>query len=860
MIQPEKQMSRRLFKYVLLSLFLILPGLSAAQTRISGKVVDENGETVPYTTVRLEGTSIGCTTDNNGNFSFTGPVAGSTLLITAIGYNDFKLKLSNSTKFPLNVRLHTATYSVQEVEIKPKRERYVRKGNPAVDLVKELIEKKDREDIRNNEYYSRDRYEKLNIALDNFNEEKQNKSPYRKFQFLKDYVDTSAVSGKPVLNVSTRELVATDYYQQKPQRYKQHIKGRNWAGIDDFMPASEIQAAVEEAIVDVDIFQNTITVFKREFSGPLAANVLSQSYYKYYIMDTIDVEGERCVDLAFAPFNSESFGFTGHLYVTEDSTHFIKWAQLNVPYDINMNFVQYLNIDQKFARDENHPRILTEESFTTELKLYDYIDGLYVRREVFYNNYRFDDSVDKSIFQRPERILEEDNSTARSDEFWNNERNTAIGSQYVSVESMLEQLRQNKVYYWTEKFIMFLFTGYIPVQSEQTPYYYGPLNTTVSFNDLEGVRLRAGGMTTAYLNPHWFSRHYIAYGTADNKLKYMAQLEYSFKPKKESWNEFPIHSLRLKYQNDIVQYGQTFQYTNKDNVFLSLRRMSDDKSAYQKLAELTYTKEFYNNFSIEATLRNRREEGSRLLEFEKMMPDGTTIPSNGFMQTEFELKLRYAPGEKFIQRNWDRKSVTQSKPVFTLSHTMAYKGLLGSEYTMQHTEAEYRQRVFITPFGYFDAVIKGGKTWGQIPFQLMTIPNANLSIVLRKESFELLTPMEFILDSYASWDIKWSLNGLIFNRIPLLKKLELREVVTSRGIWGTLQDINNPEIDTSGNLYKFPDRAIASPMGNTPYMELGLGIENIFKLLRIDYYFRLTHRNTPGASDHGIRMAVHIEF
>lgn len=853
-------MSRRLFKYVLLSLFLILPGLSAAQTRISGKVVDENGETVPYTTVRLEGTSIGCTTDNNGNFSFTGPVAGSTLLITAIGYNDFKLKLSNSTKFPLNVRLHTATYSVQEVEIKPKRERYVRKGNPAVDLVKELIEKKDREDIRNNEYYSRDRYEKLNIALDNFNEEKQNKSPYRKFQFLKDYVDTSAVSGKPVLNVSTRELVATDYYQQKPQRYKQHIKGRNWAGIDDFMPASEIQAAVEEAIVDVDIFQNTITVFKREFSGPLAANVLSQSYYKYYIMDTIDVEGERCVDLAFAPFNSESFGFTGHLYVTEDSTHFIKWAQLNVPYDINMNFVQYLNIDQKFARDENHPRILTEESFTTELKLYDYIDGLYVRREVFYNNYRFDDSVDKSIFQRPERIMEEDNSTARSDEFWNNERNTAIGSQYVSVESMLEQLRQNKVYYWTEKFIMFLFTGYIPVQSEQTPYYYGPLNTTVSFNDLEGVRLRAGGMTTAYLNPHWFSRHYIAYGTADNKLKYMAQLEYSFKPKKESWNEFPIHSLRLKYQNDIVQYGQTFQYTNKDNVFLSLRRMSDDKSAYQKLAELTYTKEFYNNFSIEATLRNRREEGSRLLEFEKMMPDGTTIPSNGFMQTEFELKLRYAPGEKFIQRNWDRKSVTQSKPVFTLSHTMAYKGLLGSEYTMQHTEAEYRQRVFITPFGYFDAVIKGGKTWGQIPFQLMTIPNANLSIVLRKESFELLTPMEFILDSYASWDIKWSLNGLIFNRIPLLKKLELREVVTSRGIWGTLQDINNPEIDTSGNLYKFPDRAIASPMGNTPYMELGLGIENIFKLLRIDYYFRLTHRNTPGASDHGIRMAVHIEF
>ena len=846
--------------FILLTLIFFLTSEVAAQVRIYGNVKDENDEVVPYTTVRLKDEAIGCTTDNNGNFSFTGPVAGQTLVVTAIGYSDVNIELSGKTRFPLQIKLNSATYSVDEIEIKPEREKYIRKGNPAVELVKELIARKSLEDPRNNDYYSRNRYEKLSISLDNFNEEKQNKSPYRQFPFLKEFTDTSAVSGKPVLNVSTRELVATDYYQHKPLRDKQHIKGRNWIGIDDFMPAGEIQAAVEEALVDMDIFENNITIFKREFTSPLAANVLSQSFYKYYIMDTVSVDGERCVDLTFVPFNPETFGFSGHLYVTADSTHFIKWAQLNVPYDINMNFVQYLNIDQKFERDGQHPRILTQETFTTELKLYDYIDGLYIRREVYYTNYKFNGDVDKSIFERPERVIEDDNSTAMSDEFWNNERNSNLSSHYINIENMLYQLRQNRLYYWTEKFITFLFTGYIPVKENRTPYYYGPLNTTISYNELEGVRLRAGGMSTAYLHPNLFTKHYIAYGTSDHRWKFMGQLEYSFKPKKESWNEFPIHSIRLKYLNDVIQYGQTFEYTNRDNVFLSLRRMSDDKSAYQKTAELTYTKEFYSGFSIEATVRNRMEESSRLLEFEKVMPDGSLVPDNEFMQSEFALKLRYAPGEKFIQHNWDRKSVTPQKPVFTITHTMAFKDFLGSEFSMQRTEAEYRQRVFIMPFGYFDAVLKGGKTWGQIPFQLMTIPNANLSIALRKESFELLTPMEFILDSYASWDIKYSMNGFILNHIPLLKKLELREVITTRGIWGTLQDYNNPAIDKSGNLYKFPDRSIASAMGNVPYTELGIGIENIFKILRLDYYFRLTHRNTPGAADQGFRLALHVEF
>lgn len=229
------------------------------------------------------------------------------------------------------------------------------------------------------------------------------------------------------------------------------------------------------------------------------------------------------------------------------------------------------------------------------------------------------------------------------------------------------------------------------------------------------------------------------------------------------------------------------------------------------------------------------------------------------MQTEFEINLRYAPNEKFVQNKWDRNSMLPEHPVFTLSHSMAFKDVLGSNYTIQKTDASYRQRHWISPFGYFDVLLKGEKIWNQAPYPLLIIPNANISYTLRKESYELMTPMEFILDSQAAWDITYYLNGWLLNRTPLIKKLKWREVVTCRGLWGTTLDYNNPNIDNSGNIYKYPDKAIATEM-TEPYVELGFGIENILKFGRIDYFRRLTYRDTPGVSTEGVRISVHIQF
>lgn len=856
---------RKILRKATIILFLLLAGtvvlLAQSQTvRISGNVKDTKGDVLPYATVRLKETSTGCITDYNGNFSFNGRVEGQTLIVSSMGYQDCEVALSRNTVFPLKIVLKETTYELDEVVIKPEKEKYQKKGNPAVELATEIINRKDDDNPFNNEYVSRDRYETFVVALDNFSEEKQQQAMFRKFPFLQEYVDTSKVSGKPILNVSTRELAATDFYQKRPSREKQVVHGKDWVGIEDFLPDEEVRAAVEVTLRDVDLFNEKVLILRNEFVSPFAD--YATTYYKYYLQDTIIVEGEKCVDLAFVPRNLQSFGFTGHLYVTVDSTHFVKWIQMNVPYDINLNFVEYMNVEQKFARDSEHPRLLTYECITAEFKLYDFIDGIYGRREVFYSDYKFNDAVDKEPFTRQEQAIESAEADNRDEEFWaqyRNEDKGADGGKTKDVKEMIAKLRQVPIYYWTEQFINLLFSGFIPVREENTPFYIGPVNTMLSYNGMEKLRIKLGGMTTAYLNPHLFGTGYLIYGVDDKRFKYYGRLEYSFKPKKEQWNEFPIHSLRIQYENDIYQYGQQYIYTNKDNALLSLKRLPDNMIGYIRNAELTYTLERHSGITLTGTIRNRANEATKFIPMEKNDGSGAV---KEIMQTELEIGLRYAPHEKFVQHKWNRKSKTPELPVFTLNHTIAKAGLLGSDYSIQHTEFSYRQRLMAAPVGYFDVMLKAGKVWGQAPYPLLIIPNANLSYTYRKETFETMTPMEFILDEHLTWDVVYYMNGLIFNRTPLLKKLKLREVLYCRGTWGSLSDYNNPTIDTSGKIFSYPtDRSKATGTVMTePFVELGAGVENIFKIASINFFKRMTYKNSPDVDQWGFRIAVHLQY
>lgn len=856
----SKRDNHILILFILLTTFFV-GGRSSlcAMTRIYGSVTDSaTNEAMPYVSVYLQNTTDGCQTDKDGNFSFITSEVHGTLILSSVGYAERHITITPQTRFPLHIQLAPITYKLKEVEIKPERERYRKKNNPAVELVQNIIKRRSDYRLDKHAYYSRNRHELLTIALNNFDQNKYQAELLDNIGLLQNYLDTSLVSGKPILNISSRELIGSDHYRKSPESKKKHVIARRRAGVDDFISEQEIDGVFDEVFKDVDIFQNDIDLLRNRFVSPLSN--IATSVYKYYIMDTLLVEGTPCIDLAFSPFNSESHGFTGHLYVTTDSTHFIKWVQMTTPHDINLNFVRTLNITQTFSPATDGTPLLTKESLIAEIEITAQINGIYIKREVNYNNYLLDVMARPDLLARPEHVIEEKDARDKDELFWAANRIGHVSKRELSVADMIAQLRKYPLYYWTEKIITYLFTGYVPNKKQEPEFFYGPLNTTISNNALEGLRLRIGGMTSAYLNPHLMGRFFVAYGFRDQRLKYMGELEYSFKKKKEHINEFPIHSLRLHYENDIYQYGQTYLYTNKDNIFLNLKRIEDNQIGYLRKAEFSYNREHYNHLSYSLTLRNKIYESSRLMQFETRHK-GEALFVSELPQTELELSFRYAPGEKFTQKKWDRNSLRPERPVFTLSHSMALKNILGSQFTCHHTEASARKRFWLSSFGYIDAVVKGGRVWNDVPYPLLIIPNANLSYTLQKESFALMNPMEFVADSYASWETIYYMNGLIFNRLPLIKKLGWREVIDFKGFYGSLRPGNKPDLTNSNGLYLFPlDSEYKNPLSNMPYMELSFGIENIFKILEVDYVRRLTYTNQPGISKHGVRIRVHVQF
>ena len=331
------------------------------------------------------------------------------------------------------------------------------------------------------------------------------------------------------------------------------------------------------------------------------------------------------------------------------------------------------------------------------------------------------------------------------------------------------------------------------------------------------------------------------------------QLEYSFNEKKHLDMEFPINSLRLRHEYDVDRLGQNYLYTSSDNVFLALKRQPDDKIAYRRLTELEYKLETPSQFSVAAAFQHIIHEATEKIPFD--YADGTS--RSRYTEAGFKLTLRYAHGEKFYQTRNYRFPINIDAPIVTLTHTFMPKGFLGSLFTLNKTELGVQKRFWFSAFGYSDVIVKAAKIWSRVSYPDLLLPNANLSYTIQPESYSLMNAMEFANDQYLSWDLTYWGNGILFNRLPLIKKLKLREVVSFRGLWGSLTDKNNPELN--GDLFLFPEYTGCRPMDSTPYMEMGVGLDNILTFLRVDYVWRLTYR-TPGVDRSGIRIRLHFNF
>lgn len=848
-------MSKRIYIISLFCICFLFPYKAVAQsTVITGIVTDSvTNEPLPYVSVFLKGPQVGVTTDDEGRFSIKTSSAFSKIIFTSLGYRGKEISVKRGGTRTLEVKLVPSTYDVKEVIVRPKRERYKRKGNPAVDFVKNIIERRDQNSPENHDYYNYEQYDKLTLALNDFSEEQKKKWLFKKFQFIFDYVDTSEVSGKPILTVSIKEKIAENHYRKSPTSHKQQVTGIKRAGIDEMFNQESLQQFYDEVFKEVDIFGNDVTMLLTRFVSPLSN--IGPAFYRYYLMDTIQIEGEKCVDLAFAPFNSESTGFVGHLYVTLDSTYFVKKAKLTVPKTINLNYVENLVISQDFKRFPDGTRIKTKDDAVVEFRILPGTQGLYARRLSTYTKHNFSSPADMSIFSKEGRVIVDEMAEVKPEAFWIDNRHVAVKSKENAVDKLLVRLREVPVFYWTEKVISILISGYIET-SKESKFDFGPMNTTISGNSVEGARFRVGGLTTANLNPHWFGNGYLAYGTRDKKFKYKAELQYSFNKKKYHPGEFPVHSIRLMHSYDINQLGQHYLYTNKDNVFLALKRMEDVRSTYLRNTELGYLREHKFGFSYGLDLRYKTEEATKWVPFKPLAGN----EFKRYSEAEAEIKLRYAPNEKFYQTKGQRYPITKDAPVFTLSHVVGLKGVFDSKYNYNRTDFSVRKAFWFSAFGHLNVMLQAGKVWNKVPYPMLIIPNANLSYLIQQGSYSLMNPMEFINDSYASWDLTYFANGILFNRIPLVKYMKLREVISFKGMFGHLSDKNNPALHPDSDfLWAFPSTTRMMDK-KTPYMEFGAGLDNIFTILRVEYVWRLTYRNHPGIDRSGVRIAMHFSF
>jgi hypothetical protein len=328
-------------------------GMTHAQTTSASGVVRDSisGEVLSYVSVIFDKSMIGAMTDDNGAFSLQNDKGFTKLVISSLGYDTKTIMLKRGSKNSgLNIKLRPTSFELAEVVVRPKHERYTKKNNPAVDLIKKVIEMKDENRVESKDVYSAESYEKLSLALDNFNPNLDKNKFMKKFSFIKNYIDTSEFNGKPILTVSVREQIADVYYRKHPKSEKTIVTAKRQQGIDNTLDDSgALTSNLEEIFKGINIFDNNINILLNRFVSPLSS-VIATQYYKYYIIDTLAIGGEKCIDLGFVPVNSESYGFTGHLYITTDGKYAVKKYLLNTPADINLNWVDKLRIDQDFER------------------------------------------------------------------------------------------------------------------------------------------------------------------------------------------------------------------------------------------------------------------------------------------------------------------------------------------------------------------------------------------------------------------------------------------------------------------------------------------------------------------------------
>ena len=850
--------------FVLIYTLLLGMAIHAQQSlQITGVITDEEtGDSISFASIVYKGHNISTVANVFGQYTIPRQ-EGWNITVSAVGYKSRIIPVNSKTRRKLNITLKPARQELAEVTVKSRRNRYSRKDNPAVELMRRVVAAKKKTDLSNNDYYRYNKYEKLTLALNDLTPQQLESPFFSKKPWLLNQVEVNPYTNKLVLPVSVDETVSQKFYRKSPKDEKNIIQGQTSTGINDYFQTGDIiNTVVKDVFTNVDLYQDDIRILQRPFTSPMSEKGIG--FYRYYIEDTLAIGQDSCIHLAFVPNNMQDMGFRGDLYILKDSTLHLRRCQLSIPKQSNVNFVESLQVLQEYEKLPDGQWVLTTDDMITELQLFDFISaGAIVTRITRYSDYDFSE-VPNKIFHGQKKEVTEADAQMRDKAFWDQYRQVELTRSENSMDKFMENIQNMKGF----KYIIYGLKTIVENSMETgDPNYVDicPINTLLTRNYVDGWRTRLSAKTTANLNKHFFLSGYYAHGWGSHRNYYDAEMTYSLNAKKYLPHEFPRRTMTIQSSQDICSPNDRFMESDKDNIFVAMKWAETNKMMSYNRQKVSF--EYETDWGLKAIISGKTEENEAFGAMNYQTLDKPFVPINSktgngeyLRTTEASFYVRYAPGETYINNKLRRRVINLDAPVFSLSHTIGFNGVLGGDYNFHLTEAHIFKRFWLNSWGKFDVDLKGGIEWDQVPYPLLIMPASNASFIIQKNTFSLINTMEFVNDRYVSLMLAWDMNGKILNRIPLAKKLYWREYLGVRMLWGDLSDKNNPE-KNPGNprLMYFPEGTnIMNP--NRPYMEMVVGVHNIFKFFRVEYVKRLTYKDLPSAPHWGMRYGVSLTF
>lgn len=833
----------------------ILPASAEKYTNVTGKIIDgTTGQPLSFINVVIPGTSFGTTSDKDGNFTLSVAGSYSHIAFSNVSYQTITRTIKPGKDNTIEIRLHTNQQQLKEVVVRSsKKQRYRNKGNPAVELIQQVINHKDQNRMQSSDYLQYDQYERIGMSFFNLSERFLTKGFFSNYPFMID--TTTVIEGKkqPSFPLSISEKLSENYYRKNPEKSIQIITGQKDINILKFIDTVGLNIYLNRLYGDnIDLYSNNIFILTNQFLSPIADH--SPDFYKFFITDTIQSGNEKLIELSFTPRNKGDLLFEGKLLVTLDGHYAVKSCELDVNKNINVNFLRSFNTTLDFEHYPDGRYYLGKSDVKADFGL---TKGkgtsIFGERTVIYSNYKLNIPLQVTFYNG--KSLQTKLIPNNADTIWAAHRGDTLNKQTEQDYAKINKIKNIPSFKRRAWIVSTLTGGFADIG----PFQFGPVGDLYAFNNLEGSRFWLGGRTTPKLSKSIFFEGYTAYGTKDDQLKY--ELNTYIALNKIAYYHYPSDYFKIGYQYDVGVPGELFPVDNNySNTLLSFQRGVSNYYIYGRTFTASYVKDFENHFSYSLGFKNWNQQAADALIYENNDPPNSLI--HNLTTSEIDLNLRYAPHEKIIEGTIYRYTIYSKYPIFSLDINKGIKGLFNGSYNYTRIDANIVKRVYMSQLGYGDITIVGGMIAGKLPFPLLNIPQANQTYSYDPDAYNQMNYLEFVTDHYAGIHYTQSFSGFFLNKIPLIDRLNWREYLSVKILFGGLRNENNPAL-TSG-LYNFPSGTNGAngtfALGNTPYIEAGIGIGNIFKVFRFDVIRRFNYLDHPGVAPYGIKFTINPDF